>query len=107
MSTPEFIRKLEEHGYSPLGMSKFISHLKTVLPDNFRERSWTPTVNGARERIQSHFTFLHHLPKAFGMKVSEGTPDPSQPKTEFWAYFKAECEEGCPPRYLQKETRCK
>lgn len=89
-----YVLYCKEHGYSPLGMSKFISHLKTVLPHNFKERSWTPTVNGVRERIQSHFTFLYHLPKAFDMRVPEGRPDPSQPKTEFWAYFKAECFEG-------------
>ncbi len=89
-----YVLYCKEHGYSPLGMSKFISHLKTLLPHNFKERSWTPMVNGKRERIQSHFTFLYHLPKAFDMRVPEGRPDPSQPKTEFWTYFKAESKEG-------------
>ena len=89
-----YVLYCKEHGYAPLGMSKFISHLKTVLPHNFKERSWTPMVNGKRERIQSHFTFLWHLEKAFDVSVPDGKPDPSKPKTEFWTHFKAECFEG-------------
>ncbi|OYD98779.1 hypothetical protein, partial [Nostoc sp. 'Peltigera membranacea cyanobiont' 232] len=83
-----------EHGYAPLGMSKFISHLKTVLPHNFKERSWTPTVNGKRERIQSHFTFIDYVPGVFEMKVPEGPPDSSQSRAEFWYCFKDKCLEG-------------
>ncbi|OYE01306.1 hypothetical protein CDG79_30455 [Nostoc sp. 'Peltigera membranacea cyanobiont' 232] len=75
-------------------MSKFISHLKTVLPHNFKERSWTPTVNGKRERIQSHFAFIEPLAGVFEMKVPEGPPDSSQSSSEFWYCFKDKCLEG-------------
>lgn len=89
-----YVLYCREHGYAPLGMSKFISHLKTVLPHNFKERSWTPTVNGKRERIQSHFTFLDYVPGVFEMKVPEGPPDSSLCKAEFWYCFKDKCLEG-------------
>jgi putative DNA primase/helicase len=89
-----YVLYCREHGYAPLGMSKFISHLKTVLPHNFKERSWTPTVNGKRERIQSHFAFIEPLAGVFEMKVPEGPPDSSQNKAEFWYCFKDKCLEG-------------
>jgi len=89
-----YVLYCREHGYAPLGMSKFISHLKTVLPHNFKERSWTPTVNGKRERIQSHFAFIEPLAGVFEMKVPEGPPDSSQSKAEFWYCFKDKCLEG-------------
>ncbi|MBD2682209.1 MULTISPECIES: primase-like DNA-binding domain-containing protein [Nostoc] len=89
-----YVLYCREHGYAPLGMSKFISHLKTVLPHNFKERSWTPTVNGKRERIQSHFAFIEPLAGVFEMKVPEGPPDSSQSSSEFWYCFKDKCLEG-------------
>lgn len=89
-----YVLYCREHGYAPLGMSKFISHLKTVLPHNFKERSWTPTVNGKRERIQSHFAFIEPLAGVFEMKVPEGPPDSSQSRAEFWYCFKDKCLEG-------------
>jgi len=89
-----YVLYCREHGYAPLGMSKFISHLKTVLPHNFKERSWTPTVNGKRERIQSHFTCIDYVPGVFEMKVPEGPPDSSLSKAEFWYCFKDKCLEG-------------
>ncbi|MHC5718221.1 MAG: primase-like DNA-binding domain-containing protein, partial [Nostoc sp.] len=89
-----YVLYCREHGYAPLGMSKFISHLKTVLPHNFKERSWTPTVNGKRERIQSHFAFIEPLAGVFEMKVPEGPPDSSLSKAEFWYCFKDKCLEG-------------
>jgi putative DNA primase/helicase len=89
-----YVLYCREHGYAPLGMSKFISHLKTVLPHNFKERSWTPTVNGKRERIQSHFAFIEPLAGVFEMKVPLGPPDSSQSKAEFWYCFKDKCLEG-------------
>ncbi|MHC5861874.1 primase-like DNA-binding domain-containing protein [Nostoc sp.] len=89
-----YVLYCQEHGYAPLGMSKFISHLKTVLPHNFKERSWTPTVNGKRERIQSHFAFIEPLAGVFEMKVPEGPPDSSLSRAEFWYCFKDKCLEG-------------
>ncbi|MDZ8242175.1 MAG: primase-like DNA-binding domain-containing protein [Nostoc sp. ChiQUE01a] len=89
-----YVLYCREHGYAPLGMSKFISHLKTVLPHNFKERSWTPTVNGKRERIQSHFAFIEPLAGVFEMKVPLGPPDSSQSSSEFWYCFKDKCLEG-------------
>ncbi|AVH68519.1 primase-like DNA-binding domain-containing protein [Nostoc sp. 'Peltigera membranacea cyanobiont' N6] len=89
-----YVLYCREHGYAPLGMSKFISHLKTVLPHNFKERSWTPTVNGKRERIQSHFAFIEPLAGVFEMKVPEGPPDSSLSSSEFWYCFKDKCLEG-------------
>jgi putative DNA primase/helicase len=89
-----YVLYCREHGYAPLGMSKFISHLKTVLPHNFKERSWTPTVNGKRERIQSHFAFIEPLAGVFEMKVPEGPPDSSLSRAEFWYCFKDKCLEG-------------
>jgi putative DNA primase/helicase len=89
-----YVLYCREHGYAPLGMSKFISHLKTVLPHNFKERSWTPMVDGKRERIQSHFAFIEPLAGVFSIKVPEGTPNQSEPKTEFWCCTKMACREG-------------
>jgi hypothetical protein len=48
-----------------LGMSKFISHLKTVLSRNFADRGWSPMVNGKRSRVAAHWEYLVPVEGAF------------------------------------------
>jgi hypothetical protein len=89
----------KEHGYTPLGMSKFISHLRTVLPHNFVERRWSPMSNGKRDRVPAHWEYVTTLPGAFvsltpndGWSGSgENAPPPTDP---VWVCRKSKCEEG-------------
>lgn len=60
-----YVAYCREHGYQPLGMTKFISHLKTVLPRNFVDRQWSVMVDGHRERIPAHWRNIVSLPSAF------------------------------------------
>ena len=89
----------KEHGYTPLGMSKFISHLKTVLPHNFVQRRWGSMSNGDRDRIPAHWEYVTTVPGAFvrinqneGFRNSgENAPPPTDP---IWVCRKSKCEEG-------------
>jgi hypothetical protein len=88
-----------EHGYTPLGMSKFISHLKTVLPHNFVQRRWGSMSNGKRDRVPAHWEYVTTVPGAFvsinqneGFRNSgENAPPPTDP---IWVCRKSKCEEG-------------
>ncbi len=92
-----YVAYCKEHGYSPLGMSKFISHLRTVLPRNFVDRHWSPMVNGKRERIQAHWEYLAPVPGAFvkwepdARNSGENSLPPQNPT---WVCLKASCQEG-------------
>jgi hypothetical protein len=89
----------KEHGYTPLGMSKFISHLRTVLPQNFVERRWSPMSDGKRDRVPAHWEYVTTVPGAFvsltqtdGFRSSgEKAPPPTDP---IWVCRKSKCEEG-------------
>jgi hypothetical protein len=89
----------KEHGYTPLGMSKFISHLKTILPHNFVQRRWGPMSNGDRDRIPAHWEYVTTVPGAFvsinqnngWSGSSENAPPPTDPT---WVCRKSKCEEG-------------
>jgi hypothetical protein len=90
----------KEHGYTPLGMSKFISHLRTVLPHNFVERRWSPMSEGKRNRVPAHWEYVTTVPGAFvsinpnndGFRSSsENAPPPTDP---IWVCRKSKCEEG-------------
>jgi len=89
----------KEHGYTPLGMSKFISHLRTVLPHNFVERRWSPMSNGKRDRVPAHWEYVTTVPGAFVSLTqndgwsgsSENAPPPTDP---VWVCRKSKCEEG-------------
>ena len=92
-----YVAYCKEHGYNPLGMSKFISHLKTILPRNSVDRSWSPMVNGKRDRIQAHWSNLASLPGVF---VSWEPSDRdsgerlSPPQNPIWICIKSKCNEG-------------
>ena len=83
------------HGYSPLGMSKFVSHLKTVLPRNYFERSWSPMMEGKRERVPSHWEYIHISPDIFKtIGLNSDNPNPQPQYNPEWICIKAECKEG-------------
>jgi phage/plasmid-associated DNA primase len=85
-----YVAYCKEHGYTPLGMSKFISHLKTILPRNFSDRTWTPMVNGKRTKIPAHWEHLGAIEGAF-IRVE---PDSDFAGNPSWICIKAACEEG-------------
>ncbi len=94
-----YVAYCKEHGYTPLGMSKFISHIKTVLPRNFADRGWSPMVNGKRSRVAAHWEFLVPVDGAFvkgDRPMTEGgTFSPPQPiENQIWTCIKSQCEEG-------------
>jgi hypothetical protein len=88
----------KEHGYTPLGMSKFISHLKTVLSRNFVDRGWSPMVNGKRSRVAAHWEYLVPVEGAFvksdGQLQSEAFRPLTPADNPLWICIKSQCEEG-------------
>lgn len=93
-----YVSYCKEHGYTPLGMSKFISHLKTVLPRNFADRGWSPMVNGKRSRVAAHWEYLVPVEGAFIKSDVQLQPEAFRPPTPannpVWICIKAQCEEG-------------
>jgi len=93
-----YVSYCKEHGYTPLGMSKFISHLKTVLPRNFADRGWSPMVNGKRSRVAAHWEYLVPVEGAFIKSDIQLQPEAFRPPTPannpVWICIKAQCEEG-------------
>ncbi len=79
-----------QHGYTPMGQSKFISHLKNVLPRNYADRAWSPQVNGARAKIPAHWKSLVPLSNVF---VSSGSGSEFSDNPQ-WVCLKARCVEG-------------
>jgi hypothetical protein len=79
-------------------MSKFISHLKTILPRNFADRAWSPMVNGRRTKTPAHWEFIAPVPGAFYKVDAEVEIDPFEGRKEksnpTWTCIKANCEEG-------------
>lgn len=86
-----YVSYCKEHGYSALGMSKFISHLKTVLPRNFQDRYWSPTVNGQRQRIPAHWKWIAPLPNIFTSQEASAETTNQNP---IWFCTKSNCAEG-------------
>jgi hypothetical protein len=89
----------KDHGYTPLGMSKFISHLRTVLPRNFVERRWSPMIDGKRERVSAHWEYVTTVPGAFVSLTQNdafrGSGQKASPPTDpIWVCRKSKCEEG-------------
>lgn len=94
-----YVAYCKEHGYTPLGMSKFISHLKTVLPRNFQDRSWSSMVNGKRDRIPAHWKYLAPIPEVFVSSEKEDNrrdsgENPMPPSNPIWTCIKRNCSEG-------------
>jgi len=93
-----YVAYCKEHGYTPLGMTKLMSHLKTVRPENFVDRGWSPMINGKRSRVPAHWEFLEPLEGAF-VKLdaevqSQGFSPPTPLGNPTWICIKAACEEG-------------
>ena len=88
----------QQHGYTPLGMSKFISHLKTILPRNFVDRHWAAMKDGRRDRVAAHWEFIAAVPNAFYKSEVEIENDPFNGRREknnpTWICIKSACEEG-------------
>ena len=92
-----YIAYCREHGYTPLGMTKFISHLKTVLPRNFVERRWVRTAQGERKMQSAHWECLAPMPGVFVTwePDKKGSSENSQPPSNpVWNCIKANCQEG-------------
>jgi hypothetical protein len=93
-----YVSYCREHGYTPLGMSKFISHLKTVLPRNFADRTWTPMINGQRSKVPAHWEYLVPVEGAFVKSDVQLQPEAFRPPTPadnpVWICIKSQCEEG-------------
>ena len=93
-----YVAYCKQHGYSALGMSRFISHLKTVLPRNFADRGWTPMINGQRSRLPARWQYLVAVEGAFvkydPQMEAEAFRPPSPSQNPLWTCIKSKCEEG-------------
>ncbi|BAS60450.1 MULTISPECIES: hypothetical protein [Leptolyngbya] len=81
----------QQHGYTHLGQTKFISHLRTVLSRNYVDRGWSPMVEGERSRIPAHWRGITPVPRVF---VSSGGGNAEFPQNPEWTCLKAMCVEG-------------
>lgn len=89
------------HNYAPMGMSKFVSHLKLILPQNFVPRAWSPTINKQRYRIPAHWQYISVLDGVFvdlansekenASNGYQGTTEQQEPQ---WICCKSKCVEG-------------
>jgi putative DNA primase/helicase len=86
-----YVSYCQQHGYTPLGQSKFISHLRTVLPRNHVDRGWSPMVNGERSRLPAHWQGISPV---LGVFVSSGEGEMQFPQNPQWICLKAKCIEG-------------
>ncbi|NEU77028.1 hypothetical protein PI95_032155, partial [Hassallia byssoidea VB512170] len=92
-----YVAYCKEHGYTPLGMSKFASHLKTIVPLNFVDRHWGQQRDGVRSRVQAHWEYLAPLTGAFtkiGGDEQHNNSQNSPPSNPIWVCIKANCHEG-------------
>ncbi len=93
-----YVAYCKEHGYTPMGMSKFISHLKTVLPRNFADRTWSPMINGQRSKVPAHWEYLVPVEGAFVKSDVQMQPEafrtPTPAENPVWICIKSQCEEG-------------
>ena len=93
-----YVAYCKEHGYTPLGMSKFVSHLKTILPLNFVDRYWGQQQDGERSRVGAHWEYLTPLAGAFtkigGDEQYGSSQNSSSPSNPIWVCIKAKCQEG-------------
>jgi hypothetical protein len=82
----------------PLGMSSLSLHLKTILPQNFADRGWSPMVNGQRSKIPAHWECLVPVEGAFVKSdvelQSEAFRAPTPAENPIWSCIKSQCEEG-------------
>ena len=81
----------QPHGYTHLGQTKFISHLRTVLARNYVDRGWSPMVEGERSRIPAHWRGITPVPRVF---VSSDGGNAEFPQNPEWTCLKAKCVEG-------------
>ena len=86
-----YVAYCREYGYTPLAMRKFISHLKTVLPRNSKDRHWSPSELGLRHMIPAHFKYIAPLPEIF--RSSEPSNE-NLNQNPIWTCIKSKCEDG-------------
>lgn len=88
----------KQNGYTPLGIKKFVNHLKTVLPRNHVDRTWTPMVNGKRAKIPAHWEHVSTVPEVFvdmtPLVMQSNNSHTVVPGEKVWACAKSKCEEG-------------
>ncbi|MBP5976534.1 bifunctional DNA primase/polymerase [Brasilonema sp. CT11] len=100
----------KQHGYTPLGMSKFINHLRTVLPQNHKDRSQT-RVNGKRVWVPAHWNCLIPLSQVFVSRSDEtsvpvdsfGMSQEERAKNTnlIWTCLKRNCQDGGLSEFLE------
>lgn len=82
-------------GYQPASYTKLNNHLRTFLPKNHIERSWSPMQNGQRQRIPAHWGYLQYVSGAFENITSNSSNGYQSGTTEpMWVCLKSRCTEG-------------
>ena len=90
----------QQHGYQGWGMSKFVNHLKTILPNHYvprRRASATEDIN--RGMIPAHWSGIIDLAGVFiDLTKQESSSDNGTEGTQLsepqWTCFKSMCREG-------------
>lgn len=92
----------QQHGYQGWGMSKFINHLKTILPNHYvSRRRASVSVDANRGIIPAHWSSISDLAEVFvdlADQQTENSNDYYQGKSESrepqWCCIKSKCQEG-------------
>lgn len=93
----------QTHGYQGWGMTKFVNHLKTILPNHYvPRRRATSSLN--REMIPAHWVNIQPIPEAFVDISEKGAGQGDYPRSgsqgmdtrsePTWKCIKSECCEG-------------
>ena len=93
----------QTHGYQSWGMTKFVNHLKTILPNHYVSRRRAPSSKN-REMIPAHWVNIQPIPEAFVDISERGAGQGDYPRDGYqdmdtvieptWKCIKSECREG-------------
>jgi hypothetical protein len=93
----------QTHGYQSWGMTKFVNHLKTILPNHYVPRR-RATGSKNREMIPAHWVNIQPIPEAFVDISERGAGQGDYPRDAYqdmdtrseptWKCIKSECREG-------------
>lgn len=90
----------QQHGYQGWGMSKFVNHLKIILPNHYvSRRRATASVDANRGMIRAHWSSISDLAGVFVLaeqqpEFSNGYQGKCESSEPQWCCIKSRCLEG-------------
>lgn len=85
----------QQHGYQNWGMNKFVTHLKSILPNHYvSRRRATVAEDQERRMIPARWSGITTLPGAFVDLADTEQSDSSRYQDPQWQCIKSKCREG-------------